>query len=175
MPPINWARLCLSVAQSPISVRGRGNEGHIHHSHLNMGQGCFMLWAQILNVHFTTWRACHFICSLVHMVRPEWVFLFLVKQIQKVVLALGDYMGATCHACIGGTNVRNDVQKLQADVPHIVVGTPGRVFDMLNRRYLCKYTTRSLKLQYVTFNTYNLDRKDKESNDPCVFRSLNTL
>uniref|UniRef100_A0A8C2IDA6 RNA helicase n=1 Tax=Cyprinus carpio TaxID=7962 RepID=A0A8C2IDA6_CYPCA len=45
-------------------------------------------------------------------------------------------MGASCHACIGGTNVRNDVQKLQADVPHIVVGTPGRVFDMLNRRYL---------------------------------------
>uniref|UniRef100_A0A671QPD7 RNA helicase n=1 Tax=Sinocyclocheilus anshuiensis TaxID=1608454 RepID=A0A671QPD7_9TELE len=60
----------------------------------------------------------------------------LAQQIQKVVLALGDYMGATCHACIGGTNVRNDVQKLQADVPHIVVGTPGRVFDMLNRRYL---------------------------------------
>uniref|UniRef100_A0A8C1R226 RNA helicase n=1 Tax=Cyprinus carpio TaxID=7962 RepID=A0A8C1R226_CYPCA len=60
----------------------------------------------------------------------------LAQQIQKVVLALGDYMGASCHACIGGTNVRNDVQKLQADVPHIVVGTPGRVFDMLNRRYL---------------------------------------
>uniref|UniRef100_A0A9J8B805 RNA helicase n=1 Tax=Cyprinus carpio carpio TaxID=630221 RepID=A0A9J8B805_CYPCA len=59
-----------------------------------------------------------------------------VRTIQKVVLALGDYMGASCHACIGGTNVRNDVQKLQADVPHIVVGTPGRVFDMLNRRYL---------------------------------------
>ncbi|XP_065104915.1 eukaryotic initiation factor 4A-II-like [Paramisgurnus dabryanus] len=32
------------------------------------------------------------------------------QQIQKVVLALGDYMGATCHACIGGTNVHNDVQ-----------------------------------------------------------------
>uniref|UniRef100_A0AAR2IJV0 RNA helicase n=1 Tax=Pygocentrus nattereri TaxID=42514 RepID=A0AAR2IJV0_PYGNA len=59
-----------------------------------------------------------------------------LNVIQKVVLALGDYMGATCHACIGGTNVRNEVQKLQADVPHIVVGTPGRVFDMLNRRYL---------------------------------------
>ncbi|PIO15109.1 hypothetical protein AB205_0080320, partial [Aquarana catesbeiana] len=56
--------------------------------------------------------------------------------IQKVILALGDYMGATCHACIGGTNVRNEMQKLQAEAPHIVVGTPGRVFDMLNRRYL---------------------------------------
>ncbi len=67
-----------------------------------------------------------------------------LPQIQKVVLALGDYMGASCHACIGGTNVRNDVQKLQADVPQIVVGTPGRVFDMLNRRYLCKCEWQSL-------------------------------
>uniref|UniRef100_A0A2K6K1I7 RNA helicase n=1 Tax=Rhinopithecus bieti TaxID=61621 RepID=A0A2K6K1I7_RHIBE len=39
----------------------------------------------------------------------------LAQQIQKVVMALGDYMGASCHACIGGTNV---------------------LFDMLNRRYL---------------------------------------
>uniref|UniRef100_A0A2I2YJN4 ATP-dependent RNA helicase n=1 Tax=Gorilla gorilla gorilla TaxID=9595 RepID=A0A2I2YJN4_GORGO len=60
----------------------------------------------------------------------------LAPQIQKVILALGDYMGATCHVCIGGTNVRIEMQKLQAEAPHIVVGTPGRVFDMLNRRYL---------------------------------------
>ncbi|XP_023833221.1 eukaryotic initiation factor 4A-II isoform X1 [Salvelinus sp. IW2-2015] len=60
----------------------------------------------------------------------------LAQQIQKVILALGDYMGAACHACIGGTNVRNEMQKLTAEAPHIVVGTPGRVFDMLNRRYL---------------------------------------
>ena len=59
-------------------------------------------------------------------------------QIQKVVMALGDYMGASCHACIGGTNVRAEVQKLQLEAPHIIVGTPGRVFDMLNRRYLCE-------------------------------------
>ena len=63
----------------------------------------------------------------------------LAQQIQKVVMALGDYMGASCHACIGGTNVRAEVQKLQMEAPHIIVGTPGRVFDMLNRRYLCEY------------------------------------
>ena len=28
------------------------------------------------------------------------------------------------------------MQKLQAEAIHIVVGTPGRVFDMLNRGYL---------------------------------------
>uniref|UniRef100_A0A8C9YMP2 RNA helicase n=1 Tax=Sander lucioperca TaxID=283035 RepID=A0A8C9YMP2_SANLU len=60
----------------------------------------------------------------------------LAQQIQKVVLALGDYMGANCYACIGGTSIRSEVQKLQAESPHIVVGTPGRVFDMLNRKNL---------------------------------------
>uniref|UniRef100_A0A672HF65 RNA helicase n=1 Tax=Salarias fasciatus TaxID=181472 RepID=A0A672HF65_SALFA len=60
----------------------------------------------------------------------------LAQQIQKVILALGDYMGATCHACIGGTNLRHEISKLQSESPHIVVGTPGRVFDMLNRRHL---------------------------------------
>ncbi|XP_006009532.1 eukaryotic initiation factor 4A-I isoform X2 [Latimeria chalumnae] len=59
----------------------------------------------------------------------------LAQQIQKVIVALGDYMGASCHACIGGTNVKNEMHKLQ-EAPHIVVGTPGRVFDMLNRKYL---------------------------------------
>uniref|UniRef100_A0A8I6GF11 RNA helicase n=1 Tax=Rattus norvegicus TaxID=10116 RepID=A0A8I6GF11_RAT len=60
----------------------------------------------------------------------------LAQQIQKVVMALGDYMGASCHACIEGTNVRAEVQKLQMEAPHIIMGTPGRVFDMLNWRYL---------------------------------------
>ena len=45
----------------------------------------------------------------------------LAQQIQKVVMALGDYMGAQCHACIGGTSVREDMMKLNNGV-HIVVG-----------------------------------------------------
>jgi len=59
----------------------------------------------------------------------------LAQQIQKVVLALGDYLNIRCHACIGGTRVRDDITKLQSGV-HIVVGTPGRVYDMLCRRVL---------------------------------------
>ena len=59
----------------------------------------------------------------------------LAQQIQKVVVALGDYMNVECHACVGGTNVREDMAKLQEGV-HVVVGTPGRVFDMINRRAL---------------------------------------
>jgi len=59
----------------------------------------------------------------------------LAQQIQKVVMALGDYMNADCHACIGGTNVRDDIRKLETGL-HVVVGTPGRVNDMITRRAL---------------------------------------
>jgi len=59
----------------------------------------------------------------------------LAQQIQKVVVALGDYMNIECHACVGGTIVREDMAKLQEGC-HVVVGTPGRVYDMINRRAL---------------------------------------
>jgi translation initiation factor 4A len=59
----------------------------------------------------------------------------LAQQIQKVVIALGDYMSITVHACVGGTAVRDDIRTLQSGV-HVVVGTPGRVYDMINRRAL---------------------------------------
>ena len=51
----------------------------------------------------------------------------LAQQIQKVMLALGDYMSVQCHVCIGGTNIGEDIRKLDYGV-HIVSGTPGRVF-----------------------------------------------
>ena len=56
----------------------------------------------------------------------------LAQQIQRVVVALGDYMGSICHVCIGGTKVADDTNEIQQGV-HTVVGTPGRVFDLLNR------------------------------------------
>jgi translation initiation factor 4A len=59
----------------------------------------------------------------------------LAQQIQKVVRALGDYLEITSHACIGGTLVRDDIRILQAGV-QVIVGTPGRVYDMINRKVL---------------------------------------
>jgi translation initiation factor 4A len=59
----------------------------------------------------------------------------LANQIQKVCLALGDYNRVKCHCCIGGTSVRDDIDKLRVG-QHLVVGTPGRVFDMISKRNL---------------------------------------
>ena len=59
----------------------------------------------------------------------------LAQQIEKVVIAIGDFMSIECHACIGGTNVREDMTALR-NGPQVVVGTPGRVHDMIQRRVL---------------------------------------
>ncbi|KAF9295721.1 translation initiation factor eIF4A [Mortierella antarctica] len=59
----------------------------------------------------------------------------LALQIRQVVLTLGDYMNIKCHACIGGTRVQEDRDAL-AKGTHVVIGTPGRVFDMITRGVL---------------------------------------
>ena len=59
----------------------------------------------------------------------------LALQAQKVVVAMGDYMGIKCHACFGGTNFRADQASLEQG-SHVIVGTPHRVHDMIQRRSL---------------------------------------
>ena len=59
----------------------------------------------------------------------------MAQQIQKVVRALGDFLNVTSHACVGGTLVRDDIRILRDGV-QVVVGTPGRVYDMIKRQEL---------------------------------------
>jgi len=59
----------------------------------------------------------------------------LANQIFIVMKALSDFMGVKLHLCIGGTSVRDDQRKLEGGV-QIVVGTPGRVNDMVQRNAL---------------------------------------
>ncbi|KAF9532711.1 DEAD-domain-containing protein [Crepidotus variabilis] len=59
----------------------------------------------------------------------------LAQQLQSLIVALGDFMDIKCHACVGGIKVREDIAKL-LEIPHIVVGTPGRTFDMIQRNVL---------------------------------------
>ncbi|KAI0985158.1 hypothetical protein GJ496_006851 [Pomphorhynchus laevis] len=59
----------------------------------------------------------------------------LARQIQKVVLALGDYLDIRCHSCTGGTSIDTDLSILKVGV-QVLVGTPGRVLDMISRGVL---------------------------------------
>ena len=69
-----------------------------------------------------------------------------------MVIALGDFMSAQCHACIGGTNVREDMRKLDMGV-HVVVGTPGRVYDMISRRALSTYLVTYQFINILAWST----------------------
>jgi superfamily II DNA/RNA helicase len=58
-------------------------------------------------------------------------------------MALGGLMGdLKCYACIGGTSVHDD-KRLLKEGQHVVTGTPGRLYDMINRRCL---QTEKIKL-----------------------------
>lgn len=59
----------------------------------------------------------------------------LAKQIHHVVISLGEYLKVKAICCTGGTSVLNDTKLLKEGV-QIVVGTPGRVFQMLKDKEL---------------------------------------
>jgi translation initiation factor 4A len=57
----------------------------------------------------------------------------LSQQIAYVIHQIGEFMeGLKVHACVGGTIVKEDIRILKSGV-HIVVGTPGRVHDMMKK------------------------------------------
>jgi len=68
----------------------------------------------------------------------------LAIQIQDVVNALGDYMGARAYACVGGTSVKGDAAVIQNGAAHIISGTPGRVHDLIQRGILDTSSIKTL-------------------------------
>ena len=59
----------------------------------------------------------------------------LADQVFKVIKDLAAYTNITTLKVIGGTNV-GECQRDLSKNPHIVVGTPGRILDMINKRDL---------------------------------------
>lgn len=67
----------------------------------------------------------------------------LVIQIDGIVRAIAVGHKVTC--CYGGHNVMDEKQSI-AVVPSILVGTPGRILDHINRKNIDVYSTRLLVL-----------------------------
>ncbi|KAF7999950.1 ATP-dependent RNA helicase DDX6/DHH1 [Metschnikowia aff. pulcherrima] len=56
----------------------------------------------------------------------------LALQTSQVVRTLGKHLGINCMVTTGGTNLKDDILRLNEPV-HILVGTPGRVLDLAAR------------------------------------------
>ena len=61
----------------------------------------------------------------------------LSMQIAAVYQGIGQFLtGLKVVTLVGGESVDNNVRTLKRDTPHVVIGTPGRIFDMIRRRVL---------------------------------------
>jgi translation initiation factor 4A len=82
----------------------------------------------------------------------------LAQQIKKVMTCIGEYSKVKVLALIGGTDIRSDIYALKDGV-HIIVGTPGRIYDMINRGIL---KLEQLKVLVLDEADQMLDRGFKE-------------
>jgi len=59
----------------------------------------------------------------------------LSHQIHRVMVSLSDYMNIHCHLSVGGKSIGEDIKALRGPC-QILVGTPGRIYDVLERGIL---------------------------------------
>lgn len=61
----------------------------------------------------------------------------LSVQIAEIITQIGARMsGLHVKIMVGGTAIREDVRDIQNHIPHVIVGCPGRVFDMIRRNHI---------------------------------------
>jgi superfamily II DNA/RNA helicase len=71
----------------------------------------------------------------------------LTKQSANVVSSIGTFVdGLRVQILVGGTSTFDDIQKLKDQPPHVVVGCPGRTYDMIKRGHL---RTENVKLMVL--------------------------
>jgi translation initiation factor 4A len=61
----------------------------------------------------------------------------LAQQITSVINSLSNMMtGIRIKTVIGGSSIDEDATEMRENPPHIIVGCPGRVYDMIRRRHI---------------------------------------
>ena len=61
----------------------------------------------------------------------------LAQQIALVIHDLSSMMtGIRIKTIIGGSSIDDDAEQMRETPPHIIVGCPGRIFDMIRRRHI---------------------------------------
>ena len=67
----------------------------------------------------------------------------LVTQTSNVLQSISTFIdGLKVKTLVGGTNVKEDIEYLKNNIPHIIIGTSGRIFDMFKRRKINLHTIK---------------------------------
>jgi translation initiation factor 4A len=67
----------------------------------------------------------------------------LAQQIESVVKSLSNYMKIGVYSATGGTPLREDIRAIEKGCQYLI-GTPGRIFDLMNRNVLSRDNIRVL-------------------------------
>lgn len=71
----------------------------------------------------------------------------LSQQTKSVLDSLGNFMkNLRTQLLIGGTSTDECIKQLKENTPHVVIGCPGRVYDMLRRKKIKQSTLRLIVL-----------------------------
>jgi ATP-dependent RNA helicase CshB len=103
-----------------------------------------------------TGKTHSYILPLIEKVKPEEKHVQVVitaptrelarqiyHEVLKIIKFCPSHQQITCRLFIGGTNKRRTVERLTSQ-PHIVVGTPGRILDLVKEQALDIHTATSL-------------------------------
>lgn len=69
----------------------------------------------------------------------------LANQIETVAKALSNFMGISVYCATGGPPLREDIRAIEKGC-QVLIGTPGRIFDLMNRNVLHRDQIRVLIL-----------------------------
>lgn len=100
----------------------------------------------------------------------------LVRQISEVIRELSSYLDVSIMEVIGGTNINECKEELRK-TPQIIVGTPGRVLDMIQNKFLFTGKISTLvfdeadEILSLGFkeNIYNIVRFIPKETQVCLF------
>lgn len=60
----------------------------------------------------------------------------LATQVYSVFNTMSSYMNIDIKLLIGGTNLKDDLNYLEKKTPHIIIGCPGRILDLIYKNYI---------------------------------------
>lgn len=60
----------------------------------------------------------------------------LAIQVYEIFKKLSTFMSVKIKLLIGGTSVKDDLYYLQNNKPHIIIGCPGRILDLMYKKYI---------------------------------------
>ncbi|MGO2083161.1 DEAD/DEAH box helicase [Vagococcus sp.] len=89
----------------------------------------------------------------------------LAEQIYQAAIELASFSGEEMRVAsyVGGTDKKRQIEKLKNQQPHLVIGTPGRILDLIENQALKSYTAKTLVIDEadMTLDMGFLEEVDK--------------